>query len=568
MASTPNATARLSGEGGGVGAGADLIAVLACSEKGTFDPRLVTRLQAHRDEHGRGEAPPFIGQYIEQTRLPALFIRMATATAGARGNADVSGVTGTSAVTFTGTPFDDEEIVVEVLAGGTIGTAGIQIRVSRDRGRTWSGGVNLGTASTYAIGDSGVTVNFAAGTLVAGDVARQYCSSPRWNAAGLEAALAKLGAYATQPRAVIVLGDVDSADEIQDVIDAIDGYETTFARKGTVFCQLRDQLQPAAMQGAPSDVDFAATGDTITRNTGSFVTDGFAVGMRITIDGTADNDGEHVVTDVTALVLTVASSPGLVDESNVDGADISITGVEPKATWAAAIAALVNGASPAAAKLSHKVFIRGGRARRRCPVYFDRKRRPAMWFEAVRTMQHDLHISSGYVANGPLDGVVITDANGVLEEFDQRVDGGLLESRIGCLMTHDELAGVYVALPLTLDADNGALSRVPSVHVGQLACRVAKAALTQRLGENVSLNADGTLADVSAERIEAYVLGRLEASLLSPGREGPRASGVSFALSRTTDLRTPGTALPYEVVVDGYAYLESFDGTVRFAPGG
>lgn len=264
----------------------------------------------------------------------------------------------------------------------------------------------------------------------------------------------------------------------------------------------------------------------------------------------------------------MAASPGLVDESNVVGANITITGVEPKATWAASIAALVNGASPAAAKLSHKVFIRGGRARRRDPVYFHRKRRPAMWFEATRTMQHDVHISSGYVANGPLDGVVITDANGVLEEFDQRVDGGLLEARIGCLMTHDELAGAFVALPLTLDADNAALSRVPSVHVGQLACRVAKAALTQRLGEHVALNSDGTIADVSAERIEAYVLGRLQASLLSPGREGPRAADVSFALSRTTDLRTPGTALPYEVTVNGFTYVENFDGTVRFAPGG
>jgi hypothetical protein len=470
-------------------------------------------------------------------------------------------------VTFSGTPFDDEELVVEVETGGTIGTAGIALKISRDRGRTFSGSVRLGTATSYAIPDTGVTVAFAAGTLIAGDTASAYCTAPRYNAAGLAQGFAALAAYATQPRMIVVLGDIDSADEIQDVIDEIEAYETTNARHGAVLCQLRDQYAPAAMQGDPTDIDFAAD-DTITRNTGSWVTDGFKVGMTITIDGTTSNDGDHVVTNVAALILTVAAAPGLVLEANVDGGDITITGVETKATWVASVAALVNGASPAAAKLSHKVGIRGGRARRKSPIYSHRKRRPAMWAEACRAMAHAEHISPALVSLGGLEGWDINDENGVLVEFDQRVDGGLLESRIGCLMTHDDVAGVYVALPLTLDADNAALSRMPSVLVGQLGCRIAKAALTQRLGENIALNSDGTIAEVSAARIEGYVLGRLEAALLSPGREGPKAVGVAFNLLRATDLRPVGTPVVYEVTINGYTYVERFDGVVRFAPGG
>ncbi len=79
----------------------------------------------------------------------------------------------------------------------------------------------------------------------------------------------------------------------------------------------------ATMTGSPNDVDFTTT--TITRNTGSFVTDGFHIGMTITITGTASNNVTvGPLTNVTATVLTVAS--GLVVEANV--ATAAITGVQ------------------------------------------------------------------------------------------------------------------------------------------------------------------------------------------------------------------------------------------------
>lgn len=568
MSTTPSASVSLVGAGGAVVTGADLLCVMGPSEQGTFSPRLISRHAAMVAEFGKSPALDFVAHYMELTRKPVLFIRLATATAGACGAVDVTGVTGTSAITFTGTPLDAEEIVVEVVTGGTVGTAGIVIRTSRDRGRTWGGNVRLGTATSYLIPDTGITVAFAAGTLVAGDTAYQYCSAPDYNAAGLSIGFSSLAAYGTQPRAILLVGaGADAADDIQDAIDEAAAYETTNARHGFVLLQLRDQYAPAAMQGDPTDVDFAAD-DTITRNTGSWVTDGFKVGMTITIDGTASNDGDHVVTVVTALVMTVASSPGLALEANVTGADISITGVEAKATHVAALDLLVNGATPTAAKQIHKVGVRLGYARRKSPLYSHRKRRPMVWAETCRMMAHSPHVSAGKVELGPLEGWDINDENGNLVEFDQRVDGGALEARIGCLMTHDDLAGAYVALPLTLDTDDGALSRVPTVLVGQLGCRVAKREMTLKIGAELSLKSDGTITEASAQRIEEYVKGRLEAALLSAGPEGPLANSVAVAISRDTDMRTPGTQLPYTVTIDGYAYLERTAGTVRMQPGG
>jgi len=71
-------------------------------------------------------------------------------------------------------------------------------------------------------------------------------------------------------------------------------------------------------------VDFNATANTITRASGSFVTDGFVVGGTLAISGAADaanNSATPVITDVSALVLTVDDIPA--DE--VGDADVTIS---------------------------------------------------------------------------------------------------------------------------------------------------------------------------------------------------------------------------------------------------
>jgi hypothetical protein len=78
------------------------------------------------------------------------------------------------------------------------------------------------------------------------------------------------------------------------------------------------------MAGAPSDVDFDGTAHTITRNTGSFLDDGFAIGQIPTIAGTTSNNGvASPITNVTATVLTLAG--GLTTEANVNAPTITAT---------------------------------------------------------------------------------------------------------------------------------------------------------------------------------------------------------------------------------------------------
>lgn len=103
------------------------------------------------------------------------------------------GNTSTSVVTTTlnGTTgaFDDYYVKVLVAGGGTIGTAGCQIQVSLDAGRNYGPTINLGTATTYAIPNTGITLNFGAGTLVAGDSYTFGTTGPATNTAGIQSAL-------------------------------------------------------------------------------------------------------------------------------------------------------------------------------------------------------------------------------------------------------------------------------------------------------------------------------------------------------------------------------------------
>ncbi len=79
-----------------------------------------------------------------------------------------------------------------------------------------------------------------------------------------------------------------------------------------------------AMSGAPS-LAFAAAGDTITRDAGSWLDDGFAAEMTVRVTGTTSNNVTGELGGVTDLVLTFAST-ALSDEGPVSGCTVEAGG--------------------------------------------------------------------------------------------------------------------------------------------------------------------------------------------------------------------------------------------------
>lgn len=85
-----------------------------------------------------------------------------------------------------------------------------------------------------------------------------------------------------------------------------------------------------------------ATTKTFTRLAGSFITDGFAVGLPVHPAGftSAGNNGHFVITALTATVMTCADAVGLVDEAGAVGRNIFMDTVDQTPTAASATPAL------------------------------------------------------------------------------------------------------------------------------------------------------------------------------------------------------------------------------------
>lgn len=151
---------------------------------------------------GYGPLTEAAARHIELTGNPVVVVRTGVTTDGAAGAVDDSGVDGTSAITVDAAvkPYDDYEVYFLVVTGGTRGTDGITFRYSLDGGRNMSALVSLGTATSYTIPNAGVKVDFAAGTLVAGDYWSFTTTAPLYSAAELGTALdaLRLSAHAVE----------------------------------------------------------------------------------------------------------------------------------------------------------------------------------------------------------------------------------------------------------------------------------------------------------------------------------------------------------------------------------
>ena len=284
--------------------------------------------------------------------------------------------------------------------------------------------------------------------------------------------------------------------------------------------------------------EVGGTGDTITRNAGSFVTEGFAAGDIVTITGTASN---NVTTDalasVSATVLTLASTDLAAEE--IGSHNVTITKVLSKA--ADVSLADIAFASVDAQK---RIDLGYGRARVLSPITLWEFRRPASWHVAVREYQHALHVASWQNDLGPLDGVDLEDTNKQIVEYDERVDGGALAARFTCLTTSDNGPnGTYVAMSLTRATDGDVLAYTHNMAVTNKFCSIVQAETTRMIGKTPVLNADGTATESELKLLEARINQALTEGLLSPGSEGQNASSATWVASRADDLRGTGKTL-------------------------
>lgn len=531
--------------------------VAGCCEKGPTTLAQWSDPAALKTTHGYGPATEYAAAYILRTGKPVLFRRMASATPGVLSSVDEDLFTGTSAVTATGTPLDDYEIHLSIVTGGTRGTTGIVFRYSLDGGRNWSAKLALGVAVSYAIPNTGVTLAFASGTMVAGDLAIVYATGPLWDDGELDDVFNDLAASSQLWRSFHLVGPAAKTD-LDALKTELDAYETVERRPVFAFASARKPHRPASMVGAP-DLTFDAGDKTIVRDAGDFEDDGFVAGMAIDVDGSALNDGSYTIATVAGDTITVSSTDVLADEVGV--ADVAVTGEETKTIYKTALRASYD------AFESARVSCAAGACRTSSVLHAQgwKFRREVGWAAAIRFGQRSISESLGRVKNGGLTDVAILDANSNLEEWDSRIDTGLSSldgsnGRFVTLRTYNTRQGVYVAVPSMMHAPGSDFSRVHLRAVMDLACEVSYRVLEAELQDGLKLDATGHILESDARRIEKAARQQFEVELL----QAKHASDAVLVLSRSDALATPATPLTGKVLVTPLGYVEGVEIEIAF----
>lgn len=184
------------------------------------------------------------------------------AAVGTAGTAEAVTFTGTGSSTITVTlagtigAYSTFYVQMKVLFGGILGTGPITIQLSLDAGRNNGPPIQLGTAMSYAIPNTGITLHFAAGTLATGDVAQFATIGPTPSTATVQAALTALknSTFATGGwGSMHIVGPWTGANA-----STINGYLDTAAAPAfftnglytRTFLEARDVIPPTAWGGA------------------------------------------------------------------------------------------------------------------------------------------------------------------------------------------------------------------------------------------------------------------------------------------------------------------------------
>lgn len=554
MSNLPRSRLSLTDTGGGIATGSDLLIVAAPVNQGPlYTRRFYTSVAALLTDFGPGKHADFVAHYIDIAKKPIVFVGM-TPVPGSIGPVITTGILGNATPTLAGTPNDDAHIYVIFPSAAVLGTQGA-FQYSLDNGQTLSPLTRLGTALTYLIPNTAITITFGsnAATYNAGDTFNAHAYGPTYDSTGLTALTAELAANGDLSRLVMLLGD-SSATLAQATSDAMNSYESSTDRETRAVAALRPRYADATAVLTADTVTFAST--TATRSAGSWLTDGFKVGMTASFTGTASNNVAEKITALSATVLTVAA--GFASESAGSGV-AHATATEAETDWMAALDAITLG------QVWSRVVLGAGDAIRTSPIDKSRKKRNATWAMVCRYMAHDVQVSPADATLGRLEDWTLYGADGRLACHDERASGGLLNSRITCLRTLDgDIGGAYVALALTLELNDRPLSRLPIACVGDITCTICRSETTKLLNSKVILDPKtGYMTTAEQRRIEGKVQSKLENELLAAKTEGQRASAVTFSIVNNTDLRQPGATVSWECDLTGLGYLEQLSGVVR-----
>lgn len=237
------------------GAGNTIVVAGICSQGPVNQPFFSTSPKSLVGFGGYGPAPQLAAAIAQQSGNVVGLVRVAQGSAGTNTAVSPGGTnTSTCAITLTGTPLDTFYGLVSVIspASQTIAGGGAVLAISLDAGRSTLVTVQLQAGqATYVIANTGLTLNFGAGTLVPGDTFSWISTEPTWTDANVASALASLIGTSIAWKDVYIPGGAAAINGAGTVgatnadVTAVDGYMTNLfnnRRYGRAYLQARDAM--------------------------------------------------------------------------------------------------------------------------------------------------------------------------------------------------------------------------------------------------------------------------------------------------------------------------------------
>jgi len=461
--------------------------------------------------NGMGSGVELAGFVANSTGNPVAFVAVPV-TGGA--NTAVSGkIPGgsTSAVTVSGTPFDNYvPAIVTVLVGGTVGAVGIQLGISVDNDRTTAYTVNLPTNGLVTTGttfttQTGLTVTCGAGTLVAGDSFSWVSTEGVWTDAAINSAInCMLPIPSLVPEDIIVAGgSACRAAANAYVAPGAGGYYP-----GTVGVQ-------------PSDMT---------------VFDGYMA----TLFNKKRYNG-----------LLCAAGDALWGGASTETEAQWMTSLETN--FAAVVSGGVGRPAQVGATAGHYNVV--------SPYSQSQFRRPALWQAAARDSAVAIQVkwgrrSDGALANMPNSPPPVADG---FIYHDEYVTSGLDAARFVTLMSSTPKPGFFFANDNLFATPGSDFNWYVHLHVICAACLVGVDFFTDELEDSVRVNANGNILPVDANDIQTRANQQLANVLTNAGA----VSSATCIVSLTDNILQTAT-LSVTFKIQPLGYLQNIPVTVTF----
>ena len=526
----------------------DRMAVIACAKTGTTDAYLAARPEDIVTDHQAGPLVHATCYEINKTGIPVLVVRAATATPGAYGTVDNSGITGAchAVASSTSLPEDDCEAYVVIVTGGTVGTAGITFQSSLTDGRDLSGVTALGTDTEIDLG-SGVVLELP--------------ESQTFTANATTDVFTFSGAGFPDGTPIRLVGDDLPSPLVAGTTyytrDRVTNTSLLAATSGGAAIELDD-----AGTGVMSTQHTLVAGDVIRCRTSAPQMD--ATGLDAALVKVRESSFPVDIVQVyarmtSALAATIASAKTAFAEAGREALFVTNFRMrnegESRATYLAAYATEFSGVA------DNDLVVGFEQAEIQSPVDQRRYMRPIAVDVAAALVAVNPGRDVAFKGLGSRSGVVITDARGNPKHHNEYVFPGADELRATTLRTWpQDGTQVFITNPRVMSASGSDYQFAQHARVSHKVCKIVRRVLEGRSSADLLVSEQtGYILDTEANDIEAEV----NAALRDEVTARRNATQVLFRMNRTDNLLSTFT-LQGSARIIPLAYAKRFNVTVGF----